>query len=105
MTKALSILLISIGTVFTFADGKSERVGDYACSQRGFITQLVTAMNITQQLKMIHGHEGTYVGNVAGNDIVVSKNVVTIPALKMQDGPQGFRGTTTTGGNGLTTAW
>lgn len=42
---------------------------------------------------------GTYVGNIVGNERL------GIPALNMQDGPQGFRATETTGKDGTTTAW
>lgn len=42
---------------------------------------------------------GTYTGNVPAN------TRLSIPALKMQDGPQGFRSTETTGGSGTSTAW
>lgn len=42
---------------------------------------------------------GTYTGNVPANERL------SIPALKMQDGPQGFRSTENTGGTGTSTAW
>lgn len=43
--------------------------------------------------------QGTYTGNIPANDRL------GIPALKMQDGPQGFRTSAETGGDGTSTAW
>lgn len=54
---------------------------------------LLSIMNLDQKLSLLHGYSGSYVGNVPG---IVE---LSIPALKMNDGPQGFRdakaGTTT----------
>lgn len=61
--------------------------------------QTLLQMNITEKLDMLHGYDGTYIGNILGN------SRLGIPALKMHDGPQGFRTTQTTGPQGSTTAW
>ena len=47
---------------------------------------LLKSMNQTEKLHMLHGSGSGYVGNVAANERL------NIPALKMNDGPQGFRG-------------
>jgi len=60
---------------------------------------MVANMNLTEKLTMMHGHYGQYVGNIYGNDRL------GIPPINMQDGPQGFRTTKKTGGDGTTTAW
>lgn len=43
---------------------------------------LLSQMNITEKLSMMHGQPGRYIGNIAGNERL------NIPQLKMQDGPQ-----------------
>lgn len=45
------------------------------------------------------GVRGTYTGNIPAIERL------GIPALKMQDGPQGFRTSSSTGGDGTSTAW
>ena len=67
--------------------------------------QLILAeMTTDEKLVMLHGSSGSqYVGYVAGNERL------GIPALKLNDGPQGFRddnypGTTTSFPSGLTVA-
>lgn len=60
---------------------------------------LLIQMNTTEKLNMLHGHKGTYVGNIVGNDRL------GIPSINMHDGPQGFRVTSTTAPEGSTTAW
>lgn len=60
---------------------------------------MLAQMNITEKISMLHGHNGVYVGNVAGNERL------GIPSINMQDGPQGFRVTIGTGEDGSTTAW
>lgn len=47
--------------------------------------KLVKAMNLTEKLNLFHGSCGGYVGNVCANERL------GIPAIKMNDGPQGFR--------------
>lgn len=61
--------------------------------------EMLSQMNITEKISMLHGKNGIYVGNIAGNDRL------GIPSIHMQDGPQGFRVTTGTGDDGSTTAW
>ena len=56
--------------------------------------KLVEAMNLTEKLSLFHGSCGGYTGNVCGNDRL------GIPQIKMNDGPQGFRGDA-----GKSTAW
>ena len=56
-------------------------------------------MNLDDKLNLFHGSCGGYVGNVCGN------SRLNIPAIKMNDGPQGFRGkagTSTAMPSGLT---
>jgi hypothetical protein len=43
---------------------------------------LVSQMNLTEKIDMLHGWEGDYVGNVIGN------SRLGIPALNLNDGPQ-----------------
>jgi len=47
---------------------------------------LVKEMNLTEKVHMLHGSGEGYVGNVEAN------TRLNIPAIKMNDGPQGFRG-------------
>jgi beta-glucosidase len=55
---------------------------------------LVANMTQDEKLNLFHGSCGGYVGNVCANPRL------GIPALKMNDGPQGFRGE-----HGKSTAW
>jgi beta-glucosidase len=48
--------------------------------------KLIKAMTLDEKLNLFHGSGKGYVGNVAGNARL------GIPAIKMNDGPQGFRG-------------
>ena len=60
---------------------------------------LLAKMNLDDKLNLFHGSCGGYVGNVCGN------SRLNIPAIKMNDGPQGFRGkpgTSTAMPSGLT---
>lgn len=61
--------------------------------------EMLKQMNTTEKLNMLHGHKGTYIGNIVGNERL------GIPSLNMHDGPQGFRVTETTKPEGSTTAW
>ena len=58
--------------------------------------KLVASMDLEAKLNLFHGGCGGagYTGNVCGN------NTYGIPQIKMEDGPQGFRGTA-----GTSTAW
>uniref|UniRef100_A0A7S1CC37 Probable beta-glucosidase G n=1 Tax=Bicosoecida sp. CB-2014 TaxID=1486930 RepID=A0A7S1CC37_9STRA len=56
--------------------------------------KLLAAMNLTEKVHMLHGSGSGYVGNVEAN------TRLGIPALKLNDGPQGFRGI-----SGTSTAW
>jgi len=59
---------------------------------------LLAEMKIDEKITMLHGtgNGGVYIGNVAGNDRL------QIPALKLNDGPQGFRDNAHVG---TTTCW
>jgi len=61
---------------------------------------LVGQMTLEEKLEMVHGIPGPYVGNVRAIDRL------GIPALTLNDGPQGFRakvpGTSTMWPSGLT---
>ena len=48
--------------------------------------KLVSAMNFSEKTALFHGSCGGYTGNVCGN------SRLGIPPLRMNDGPQGFRG-------------
>ena len=56
--------------------------------------KLVASMDMVSKLNLFHGSCGGYTGNVCGN------SKYGIPAIKMEDGPQGFRGDV-----GKSTAW
>ena len=47
--------------------------------------KLLDSMNLSEKISLLHGVSGDYVGNVASN------SRLGIPAIKMNDGPQGFR--------------
>eukprot|EP00049_Salpingoeca_infusionum_P023640 m.13209 g.13209 ORF g.13209 m.13209 type:complete len:698 (+) comp5915_c1_seq1:277-2370(+) len=64
---------------------------------------LLAQMTLDEKIMMVHGSAGPYVGNVPGNARL------QIPALNLNDGPQGFRddahpGTSTCWPSGLTVA-
>ena len=52
--------------------------------------KLVDAMNVTEMIALFHGSCGGYTGNVCPNARL------GIPQLKLNDGPQGFRGASST---------
>lgn len=61
---------------------------------------MLEKMDLEEKLRMMRGSlAGDYVGNIEGNDRL------QIPAIAMQDGPQGFRITKKTGEEGTSTAW
>ena len=57
---------------------------------------LLAQMNTTEKLALLHGSCGGYVGNVCANARL------GIPAIRMNDGPQGFRDNAHPG---TSTAW
>ena len=59
----------------------------------------LSEMTLIEKLDMMHGVNGVYIGNIPANERL------SIPAIAMHDGPQGFRVTETTGQQGSTTAW
>lgn len=58
---------------------------------------LVARMNLTEKINMLYGVNGEYVGTIQGN------TRLGIPAILMNDGPQGFRAPEKYAGT--TTAW
>lgn len=88
--KVLNVAATSLVFSSAFANGESS-------AERA--EELLLQMNTTEKLDMLHGHKGTYVGNIVGNERL------GIPSINMHDGPQGFRVTTTTAPEGSTTAW
>ena len=72
-----------------------------AITPRERAQELVAKMTLDEKVSMLHGTNGPYVGNVGAIDHL------GIPALKYNDGPQGFRdnahlGTTTAFPSGMT---
>jgi beta-glucosidase-like glycosyl hydrolase len=61
--------------------------------------KMLAQMTVEEKLRMMRGSFSDYVGNVEGNVRL------GIPALNIQDGPQGFRITKKTGEQGSSTAW
>jgi hypothetical protein len=53
--------------------------------------EMLSQMNFTEKVLMLHGHKGIYIGNIRENERL------GIPSINMHDGPQGFRCTETTG--------
>lgn len=108
-----SFILLLIGTVSLFsvstADKSSFRRNE---SEKPWMMdptedpsirakKLLHRMNISEKIHMLHGSGSGYIGNVAAN------TRLGIPALKLNDGPQGFRddahpGTTTSWPSALT---
>ncbi len=60
---------------------------------------LLAKMNLTEKCNLFYGDEGDYIGNVNAN------TRLGIPALKLNDGPQGFRCKSGDCPPGSTTAW
>jgi len=90
--KILTLTLVSAFFTSTLAASPEERARD-----------LLNKMTLEEKTHYLHGSGSGYVGNVAANDRL------GIPALKLNDGPQGFRdndhlGTTTAFPCGLSIA-
>ena len=94
MNKTL-ILIIMVLSLFTIVYSNSDKPWmnkNISPSERAL--KLLKEMTIEDKLLMLHGSSSDYVGYVQGNE------KLGIPALKLNDGPQGFRddkhpGTTT----------
>lgn len=93
MNTLTSILCIFVICTILQSDAASCE----ECKTRAL--KLVKEMHLSEKFDMLAGRKGTYVGNIVGNDRL------GIPSLNMQDGPQGFRVTDSTGQVGTTTAW
>lgn len=63
------------------------------------VEELILKMHLSEKLTLMHGTLGVYTGNIPAIERL------GIPAINMQDGPQGFRSTDKTGGEGSSTAW
>ena len=95
-----------LGVVLCGVAGVAHASGPLPLEERTWMTTLRAApaevrakallakMNQTEKLAMLHGIGAGYVGNVQGN------TRLGIPQLNLNDGPQGFRGT-----SGTSTAW
>ena len=71
----------------------------HAFDKNPLLVSIISQMNFTEKVNMMHGIHGIYVGNIKEN------SRLKIPSINMQDGPQGFRTTSKTGGYGTSTAW
>ena len=71
-------MLLVFGQFFYFC------TADYSGATAASRAQIMLSkMNFTEKLAMLHGISGPYVGNVAGN------SRLGIPPISMNDGPQG----------------
>eukprot|EP01031_Cornospumella_fuschlensis_P039220 gene39222-47726_t len=68
-------------------------------SHAATVEELVSKMNMTEKFAYMYGINGIYTGNIPANERL------GIPSLNMQDGPQGFRTTPETGGDGSSTSF
>jgi beta-glucosidase len=92
--KIPPILLISLFRLFALAFSVKIDQDD-----KDRAKALAGQMTLKEKIAMLHGKKGTYIGNIPGNERL------GIPPVYMNDGPQGFRTTPTTGPPGSTTAW
>jgi hypothetical protein len=90
-TKPRLMLLMEVAVVAAAAVTGEQQQQQASWMDRGDSPQLrahklVQEMNATEMIALFHGSCGGYTGNVCPN------TRLGIPQLKMNDGPQGFRG-------------
>jgi beta-glucosidase len=93
-TKNLIILFIGVSTLMTVVLFCKPWLRYSSPAERAL--KLLSDMDLSEKVALLHGINGDYVGNVAGN------SRLGIPAIKMNDGPQGFRDESHPG---TSTAW
>lgn len=101
------ILLGLVVLAFARSDSHGERIKAHFAGERAWMRvsddpatrahKLLAQMNITEKINMLYGVGGEYVGTIQGN------KRLGIPAILMNDGPQGFRAPERYAGT--TTAW
>lgn len=91
--QLFSCLLILLPLKYSIADN------DLSKDQILRINSIVSRWTYSEMLSLIRGINGIYTGNVNGIQRF------RVPALKMEDGPQGFRTSKHTGKDGTTTSW
>ena len=92
LIMVMMLLLSSIGAVAALVTAELPTPSDRA-------EQMLRNMTLDEKMRIMRGCTGDYVGNIEGN------TRLKIPAISMQDGPQGFRITKKTGAQGTSTAW
>ncbi|EGD72488.1 hypothetical protein PTSG_00514 [Salpingoeca rosetta] len=100
-TNVSVVLLVAAAMVAVAAAGTPWM--DLSATPESRAKALLKEMTLDEKITMLHGSTGPYVGNVPAN------TRLGIPALNLNDGPQGFRdnahpGTTTCWPSGLTVA-
>ena len=95
MLELVLFVLFSLTPVAALTEVRSWMDPSDPPAQRA--AKLLTVMTFAEKTHFLHGSCSGYVGNVCGNDRL------GIPAIKMNDGPQGFR--EAHGLPGTSTAW
>jgi beta-glucosidase len=85
-----ALILLNVVTSSKITEDSSKRA-----------KEMLLKMSLHDKVKMMHGVKGTYVGTIDSNE------ELGIPAINMNDGPQGFRVTPNNqeGKQGTTTMW
>ena len=106
-----------VACIFAFKGLVADGASSSGSTPHQRAAAMLAKMNFTEKVRMMHGDmKGDYIGSIDQNDRLgkhfkpfdvfsVIYKISGIPAIKMQDGPQGFRVTSTTGEVGSTTAW
>eukprot|EP00043_Microstomoeca_roanoka_P013291 m.130236 g.130236 ORF g.130236 m.130236 type:complete len:782 (+) comp15716_c2_seq1:3-2348(+) len=102
-TKALMMAIALLACAHQSSATANRPWMDVTADPESRAEQLLAMMTLDEKITMLHGSAGPYVGNVPAN------TRLGIPALNLNDGPQGFRddahpGTTTCWPSGLTMA-